>query len=216
MNLPRPIRKLIESFEKLPGIGPKTAQRLTFYLLHVPQNQLDEFAESLERLKKDTVLCSICFSVAENDPCPICSDQNRDKSTICVVGQPLDILAIEKTDRYRGVYHVLHGVIDPLNNIGPEEIKIDELIQRIQNSTPGGGQTRFGIQELILATNPNMEGEATAMYIANRVRDLQTRNSELQTLKLSRIGLGLPTGGDLEYADENTLQQALAGRRDYQ
>lgn len=126
---------MIESFEKLPGIGPKTAQRLTFYLLHVPQNQLDEFGESLMRLKKDTVLCSLCFNVAETDPCPICTDRNRDKSIICVVEQPLDVLAIEKTSKYQGVYHVLHGVIDPLNNIGPDEIKIEELIQKIRNST---------------------------------------------------------------------------------
>lgn len=202
MNLPKSIRKLIESFEKLPGIGPKTAQRLTFYLLHVPQEELDEFAEALSGLKKNTVLCSICFNVAEVDPCPICSDLNRDKSKICVVEQPLDVLALERAGNYHGLYHVLHGAISPLNNIGPEEIKIGELLNRLRspNLNP--------VKELILATNPNMEGEATAMYIANAIR-------ELKAVKVTRLGQGLPTGGDLEYADEVTLFRALEGRKEF-
>ncbi len=208
MVLPKPIRKLIESFEKLPGVGPKTAARLTFYLLHVPQTQLDEFAEALLGLKKSTVLCSICFNVSETDPCPICADQNRDKSIICVVEQPLDVLAIEKAGKYKGVYHVLHGAINPLENIGPDEIKINELIQRIRHS-------QLAIGELILATNPNMEGEATAMYIANKVRELKTKDQRLKTLTVTRLGQGLPTGGDLEYADEMTLAKAIEGRREY-
>jgi len=205
MILPRPIRKLIESFEKLPGIGPKTAKRLTFYLLHVPQGQLEEFAASLVDLKTKTVLCSICFNVAEADPCPICADQNRDQSTICVVEQALDVLALEKADSFQGVYHILHGAISPLNNIGPDEIKIPELLKRLKN-----GQS---FQELILATNSNMEGEATAMYIANKIRELKNQEARFKVLKLTRLGQGLPTGADLEYADEMTLSRALGGRR---
>jgi len=205
MVVPRAIKKLIDNFEKLPGIGPKTAARLTFYLLHVPQKQLDEFAEAIGELKKNTLLCSICFNVSETDPCPICADQNRDKSIICVVAQPLDVLAIEKAGNFKGVYHVLHGLINPLENIGPDELRINELIHRIKNSP-------LPIKELILATNPTMEGEATAMYIANKVRELRITNYEL---RITRLGQGLPTGGDLEYADEMTLTKALEGRREY-
>jgi len=208
MVIPRTIKKLIENFEKLPGVGPKTAARLTFYLLHVPQKQLDEFAEAIGGLKKNTVLCSICFNVSETDPCPICAEQNRDKSIVCVVAQPLDILAIEKTGNFKGVYHVLHGLISPLENIGPGELHINELIHRIKNSP-------VPIKELILATNPTMEGEATAMYIANEVRELKTKDQRLKTLTVTRLGQGLPTGGDLEYADETTLLKALEGRREY-
>ena len=202
MVLPRPIRKLIESFEKLPGVGPKTAQRLAFYLLHVPQEQLDEFSESLEKLKKGTILCSLCFNVTERDPCQVCSDQGRDKAKICVVEEPLDVLALERSDNFDGVYHVLHGAISPLNNIGPEEIKIDELIARLRQ---GSGEVR----ELILATNPNMEGEATAMYIRKEVAKLKKQT------RVTRLGQGLPTGADLEYADELTLSRAMEGRKEY-
>lgn len=200
MNFPKPIRKLIESFERLPGIGPKTAARLTFYLLHVPQELLNEFAQSLSDLKKNTVLCSLCFNVAEKDPCPICADQNRQKAIICVVEQPLDVLALEKTDRYQGVYHVLHGAISPLNNIGPEELKIGELIKRVEDQVEK-------VEEVILATNSNMEGEATAMYINKQLKE--------KGIKITRLGQGLPTGADLEYADEMTLSRALEGRREY-
>jgi recombination protein RecR len=202
MNFPRPIRKLIESFERLPGVGPKTAARLTFYLLHVPQELLDEFAESLSNLKKDTVLCSICFNVSDRDPCPICTDRSRDKTVICVVEEPLDVLALEKTGKYDGVYHVLHGAISPLNNIGPEEIKIDELIKRLNNTAD--------IKEIILAVNPNMEGEATAMYINKEIKKLPNSG-----YKITRLGQGLPTGADLEYADDQTLSRALEGRKEY-
>ena len=198
MNLPRPVRKLIESFEKLPGIGPKTAQRLTFYLLHVPQKQLDSFSEALSTLKKNTVLCSICFNVSDKDPCPICSNRNRDKTTLCVVEQPLDVLALEKTRDYKGVYHVLHGAISPLNNIGPDELHIRELLPRLKNGE---------VEEVILATNPNMEGEATAMYIAKLIKPLE--------IKVTRLAHGLPVGADLEYADEVTLSRAIEGRRKY-
>jgi recombination protein RecR len=202
MNLPKPIRKLIDAFERLPGVGPKTAARLTFYLLHVPQGELDKFAEALSLLKKDTILCSICFNVAEKDPCPICSDRNRDKSLICVVEQPLDILALEKTGDYQGIYHVLHGAISPLNNIGPDELRIKELLRRLKDNVSP-------VEEIILATNPNMEGEATAMYLAKKIKELK------EEIKITRLGQGLPTGGDLEYADEVTLSRALEGRREY-
>lgn len=208
MNLPRPIRKLIESFEKLPGVGPKTAQRLAFYLLHVPQNQLDEFAQSLTGLKKETVLCSCCFNVAEANPCPVCQDERRDKTTVCVVEQPLDVLALEKTSRYQGLYHVLHGAISPLSNIGPDELYISQFINRVKKSLQNGA----AIKEVILATNPNMEGEATAMFIKNQLEKL--RVSSIQ-FRVTRLGQGLPTGGDLEYADEVTLSRALEGRRQY-
>lgn len=198
MKIAKPIQSLIESFSKLPGIGPKSAQRLTYYLLHVPQIQLEEFANSLARLKKDTMLCSICKNVNETDPCHVCSDLTRDKSTVMVVEQPLDILAFEKTRKYKGVYHVLHGAINPLENIGPDELYIADLMTRLT------GQ----LSEVIIATNPTMEGNATAMYIQ---KQLTANNS---SLKVTRLGMGIPTGADLEYADEVTLTQALEGRRE--
>lgn len=199
MKIPKPLLSLIESFQKLPGIGPKTAQRLTYYLLHVPQMELDSFAEALSKLKKDTVLCSICKNVSEDDPCLICSSRTRDESIILVVEQPLDILAFEKTGKYNGVYHVLHGAISPLENIGPDEIYIKDLLDRIENK----------VKEVIIATNPTMEGEATAMYLGKK---LKAKNSKL---KITRLGMGIPTGADLEYADETTLTRALEGRRDF-
>lgn len=202
MKIPKAIQNLIDSFEKLPGIGPKTAQRLTFYLLHVPQTELEGFAKSLENLKKNTVLCSECFSIGEHNPCEVCQKPERDRTTICVVEQPLDVIALEKSRNYNGVYHVLHGKIDPLNNIGPDEIYINQLIKRINDKG-------LMIKEVILATNPTMEGEATAMYIAKNLK------SQTSNLKVTRIGRGLPTGADLEYADELTLQRAMEGRREY-
>ncbi len=198
MKIAKPIARLIESFEKLPGIGPKTAQRLTFYLLHIPQIELENFGKALTSLKKDTVLCSICRNVAESDPCPICDDPARDKTTVMVVEQPLDILAFEKTGKYNGLYHVLHGSINPLENIGPDEIYVEDLIKR----------AKAPIKEIIIATNPTMEGEATAMYLNKK---LKTKN---QKLKITRLGMGIPTGADLEYADEVTLTQAIQGRRE--
>jgi len=204
MRVARAIQKLIESLEKLPGIGPKTAQRLTFYLLHVPQKQLDEFSEAVGNLKKNTKICSLCFNVSERDPCSICSDPGRDKTKICVVEQPLDILAIEKAGSYNGLYHVLHGAINPLDNIGPEQLHIHDLIPRIKDGI---------ITELIIATNPTMEGEATAMFITKLIHQQSTINHK--SLIISRIGRGLPTGADLEYADEITLTKAFEGRREY-
>ncbi|MBI4089156.1 MAG: recombination protein RecR [Candidatus Levybacteria bacterium] len=202
MRIPKAIINLIESFERLPGIGPKTAQRLTFYLLHVPQGELDKFSSSVQNLKKGTIICSTCFSIDESNPCSICSDRERNRSIICVVEEPLDVLALEKNGKYKGMYHVLHGKIDPLNNIGPDEIYIKQLLQRINDEG-------VMIKEVILATNPTMEGEATAMYIAKQLR---INNEEL---KITRIGRGLPTGADIEYADELTLQRAIEGRQDY-
>lgn len=208
MKIPKAISNLIESFERLPGVGPKSAQRLTFYLLHVPQGELDKFSASVQNLKKDTVLCSICFSIGETDPCSICADNQRDKSTICVVEEPLDVLSLERNGRYKGVYHVLHGRIDPLNNIGPDEIYLRQFIDRIKGSSNGISKTK--IEEIILATNPTMEGEATAMYI---LKQLKAQNSKI---KITRIGRGLPVGADLEYADEVTLQRAMEGRQVYE
>jgi len=200
MKIAQAVRKLIENFEKLPGIGPKTASRLTFYLLHVPQSQLSEFANALVNLKRGTKICSVCFNVADSDPCSICADPKRDHSLVCVVEEALDVLAIEKTGKYSGVYHVLGGRIDPLNNIRPEDLKIKELLERIKKGN---------IKEVILATNPDMEGEATAMYIKEKIK------KQTPKIKITRIGRGLPTGGDLEYADEMTLTKALEGRRQF-
>lgn len=190
--LPKAVSRLAESFQRLPGIGPKTATRLTFYLLHVPQDELDQFAKNLTNLKANTVLCSLCKNIAEADPCDICKNPSRDPQIICVVEQPTDVLSIERTGKYNGVYHVLHGAIDPLNNIGPDELYIDDLLKR-------------KAKEIILATNPNMEGEATAMYIAKRIKNI----------KVTRLAHGLPVGADIEYADEVTLSRALEGRQSY-
>lgn len=211
MRIAKAISKLINSFEKLPGIGPKTAQRLTFYLLHVPQDYLDNFGQAVSDLKKNTRICSLCFNVSETDPCSICSDPAREGDKICVVEQPLDILAIEKVGFYNGLYHVLHGAINPLDNIGPEQLHIYDLLPRLKNGN---------IKELIIATNPNMEGEATAMYISRVIRQSGNQgkgsdNQIIRTIKITRIGRGLPTGADLEYADEITLTKAFEGRRKY-
>ena len=205
--LPRAVVKLIESFEKLPGIGPKTASRLTFYLLHVPQTQLDQFSEAVLNLKNHTVFCSICFNVGETDPCIFCNDNSRDKTTVCVVEQPIDIISMERTGKYKGVYHVLHGAINPLENIGPDEIKIAELLQRVNMGK---------VKEIILATNPNMEGEATAMYIRRELKmPASPAGRQNAKCKITRLAHGLPVGGDLEYADELTLSQALENRKDF-
>lgn len=204
MRIPKAVEKLVASFEKLPGIGPKTAQRLTFYLLHVPQSELDFFSEAVKNLKNNTKVCSICFNVGEQDPCQICSDQTRDRSKICVVEEPLDVMALEKSDGYHGLYHVLHGRIEPLKNIGPDELHMKDLLPRLEDGK---------IRELILATNPTMEGEATAMFVSKMIKENVIINSE--EIKITRIGKGLPVGGDLEYADDVTLAKALEGRREF-
>ena len=206
MKIPRAISLLIDSFQKLPGIGPKSAQRLTYYLLHVPQIELDNFSDAISHLKKDTTLCSICRNIGEEDPCLICSDMSRDISTILVVEQPLDVLAFEKTGKYKGLYHVLHGAINPLENIGPDEIYISDLIERVKKDKK--------LKEIIIATNPTMEGEATAMYINKKLKVTHEMMQSSYKLKITRLGMGIPPGADLEYADEVTLSQALSGRRD--
>jgi recombination protein RecR len=196
-TIPKVVKDLIESFERLPGIGPKTAQRLTYYLLHAPKSEAESLAENALALKEKTVLCSICFNISETDPCEIDSDPTRDKTIIAVVEDPLDVVAVDKTN-YKGLYHVLHGVIAPLENIGPDELHIRELLPRLKDGS---------VTEVILATNPTMEGEATAMYIERLIKPLG--------LKVTRIARGLPVGGDLEYADETTLSRALEGRKEY-
>ncbi|MBI1869496.1 recombination protein RecR [Candidatus Gottesmanbacteria bacterium] len=201
-RLPAPVNRLITSLQKLPGIGPKTAARLTFYLLNVPQEYLSEFGENISGLKKNTIRCSVCFNIDEQNPCLICSDSRRLANSLCVVEQPLDVLALERTGKYQGLYHVLHGAISPLDNIGPEELTIEDLLKRLAQGT---------IKEVILATNPSIEGEATAMYIANEIGKQNFKN-----LKVSRLARGLPVGGDIEYADDMTLAKALEGRREYQ
>jgi len=205
MRVARAITNLIEAFGRLPGVGPKSAARLTYYLLHVPQSELERFAGALTALKTGTVECSRCHNTVESDPCDICADSGRDRSTICVVEQPLDVLALERGDGYKGVYHVLHGVIDPLHNIGPDEIKIDELLSRVKEQESG----RARVAEVILALNPNMEGEATCLYMAKQLR---MKNSGL---RITRLAHGLPVGADIEYADDQTLSHALSGRREY-
>lgn len=199
LKLPRAVRELTESFEKLPGIGPKSAQRLSFYLLHYPEHRLEEFAARLVALKKNTVLCQQCHNVSEHDPCSICSDQTRDKTKLCVVEQPLDVIALENSNSYDGLYHVLHGSIAPLNNIGPEQLFLHDISKRLE-----------GVEELILATNPTMEGEATSLYIVEYLKDA---GIDLEKLTITRIGHGLPIGADIEYADGVTLRRALEGRK---
>lgn len=201
MKIPKALEQVIEGFERLPGIGPKSAQRLGFYLLHVPQSDLEEFADSLTHLKKNTQMCSICFNIGTTELCDVCSDNERDTAIMCVVEDSLDVIAFERSDKFKGVYHVLHGVIDPLNSIGPDDIYIPQLQKRLA--------TDENVREIIIATNPTMEGEATAMYI---VKQLKNHYPEM---KITRIGRGLPVGADIEYADEVTLGRALEGRSEY-
>lgn len=200
-KLPPAVRHLVESFERLPGIGPKSAQRLVFYLLHMPETELDKFAQRLQALKRETVLCSVCHNVSQHDPCEICSDKSRDASILCIVEQPLDVLALENAQSYLGFYHILHGVIAPLNNIGPDQLFLRDIKQRLK-----------GVKELILATNPTMEGEATALYIIDFLKK-NLSEGDFSALKITRIGHGLPIGADIEYADGITLKRALEGRR---
>ncbi|MCA9307928.1 MAG: recombination mediator RecR [Patescibacteria group bacterium] len=201
MKLPKPIINLIESFERLPGIGPKTAQRLTFHLLHFPEDELARFAKALVGLKRGTSLCSICKNVTDSEICDTCDDYSRDKNIIAVVAGPLDAYALEKAG-YKGVYHVLHGLINPLNNVGPEDIFISKLLKRVEESSSP--------LELILATDTGMEGEATAMYISKQILAL---NYPENKINITRIARGLPAGGSIEYADDITLARALEGRR---
>jgi recombination protein RecR len=199
--LPKSVQNLINEFGKLPGIGPKSAQRLAFYLLKNPQIDIHSFAQAVLNLKKDLIYCSTCFNMAEADPCKICADAKRDKNVICVVEDTLDVVAMDQISGFDGVYHVLGGVISPLDGVGPENLKIKELLIRLEQTDKA---------EIILATNPSLEGEATAMYIA---RELKL--PKFTHVKTTRIARGLPSGADLEYADEFTLTKALEGRREY-
>lgn len=203
MRMPKAVSRLAEAFERLPGIGPKTAARLTYYLLHSPVSLAQGFADCLNRLHPETQFCSICRNIGEADPCEICQDVNRDRRSICVVEKPLDIISLERSGQYRGLYHVLGGAISPLNNIGPDELYIQLLIDRL---TQGASEE---IQEVILATNTNLEGEATAMYLVKLIRH------QGLSVRVTRIGRGLPVGADLEYADDVTLLRALEGRSEY-
>lgn len=197
--LAEPVSQLIEAFSALPGIGPKTASRLAYYLLRADDQTSINLARALENLKANTLFCSVCFNIADRDPCPICASGERDHGLICVVEEPLDVQAVERTREYLGVYHVLHGAISPIEGIGPDNLRVAELLHRIQKSeTP--------VREVLLATNPNLEGEATAMYISRLIKPLGIRTT--------RLARGLPMGGDLEYADEVTLGRALQGRSD--
>ena len=191
------IEKLVEAFEKLPSIGHKTAVRLAFHILDSSQEETNEFINAIQSAKANLKFCSKCFNISDTDPCPICANEKREKSTICVVEDVKDIIAMEKTHEFKGVYHVLHGSISPMNGIGPEDIKLKELISRLNPEE---------VKEVILATNPRVEGEATAMYISKLVKPLG--------IKVTRIAHGIPVGGDLEYTDEVTLTKALEGRRE--
>lgn len=192
-----PVARLIEALHKLPGIGPKSAQRLTYYLLRAAEAEARALAEAIVELKEKTTLCSVCQNVTEHDPCGICSDTERDQSTICVVEEPLDILALERTGMHRGLYHVLHGVLSPMEGVGPEELKLNQLVVRIRNGA---------VHEVIMATNPTLEGEATAMYVSRLLQPMGVR--------VTRLARGLPTGADLEYADQTTLARALEYRQE--
>ncbi|MCA9956518.1 MAG: recombination protein RecR [Ardenticatenaceae bacterium] len=195
--LPQPVQRLINEFARLPGIGPKSAARLTFYLLRMADEQALDLAAALQDMKERTIFCSNCFHITEEDPCRLCTDPARDDRLLCVVEEPLDVLAIERSQAYNGRYHVLHGAISPVEGVGPEDLKINELVHRVQ-------QSHF--QEIILATNPTLEGESTALYLQRRLTDSGVR--------LTRLARGLPVGGDLEYTDEITLGRALEGRQE--
>ncbi|MFN4292868.1 MAG: recombination mediator RecR [Thermoflexales bacterium] len=200
-TLPPSVTRLIDALTQLPGIGPKSASRLAFFLLRSPAETSLALAEALRDLKARTRLCSVCFNITEDDPCAICADPSRDHGLICVVEEPLDVAAIERSRVYRGVYHVLHGVISPINGVGPDDLRIEELVSRIRRSAEVGQPVR----EVILATNPTVEGEMTASFIQRKLAGLE--------VSVTRLARGLPAGGDLEYADEVTLSRALEGRQ---
>jgi recombination protein RecR len=190
-----PLARLIEQFEKLPGIGKKTAQRLAFFLLNMPEGEARQFAEAIVDAKEKIHCCSVCQNLTDSDVCNVCSSVDRDRSVVCVVEDPRDVVAFERTREYNGLYHVLHGVISPMDGVGPEQLRIKELLARV-----GSGE----VTEVIMATNPTVEGEATAMYVARLLKPLE--------VKVTRLAYGIPVGGDLEYADEVTLSRALEGR----
>jgi recombination protein RecR len=193
-----PVADLIQEFHKLPGIGSKSAQRLTYYLVRMPQDEAQALAQAILAVKEKIIFCSQCQNLTEQDPCSICTDPTRDRTTICILEEPLDVLALERTRCYNGLYHVLHGAISPINGIGAEELRIRELLERLRGNT---------VKEIVLATNPNLEGEATAMYIQRLITPLIDR--------VTRLARGLPVGGDLEYADQLTLTRAFQGRQEF-
>jgi len=194
---PEPVARLVEALQRLPGVGPKTAQRLTFFLLKRPADEVNELATALTELKPRIIHCTRCWNVTEEDPCRICRDPARDARSLCVVEEPNDLLALERTGEFKGRYHVLLGALSPLDGVGPDDIKVRELLARLEAES---------VDEVILATNPSVEGEATAIYLAKLLRPLG--------LRITRIARGLPVGGDLEYADEVTLSKALEGRKE--
>lgn len=196
-SFPAALERLSEQFARLPGIGSKTAQRLAFYMLGLPQEQAEEFAEAILQARRTVHLCPICQNLTDQDVCPICADPERDQSLICVVAEPKDVIAMERAREYTGVYHVLHGVISPLSHVGPDDIRIRELLERVQSGK---------VREIIMATNPDTEGEATAMYLSRLLRGLG--------VKVTRLAYGIPVGSQLEYADEVTLLRALNGRQE--
>ena len=212
--LAEPVSQLIEAFSALPGIGPKSASRLAYFLLRSDRAISLNLANALTELKERTLFCSVCHNIADRDPCPVCDDEGRDRGLICVVAEPLDVQAIERTREYHGLYHVLHGAISPAEGIGPDQLRVSELLQRIQASLSAGSAAATSsmlaaahtvpVREILLATNPNLEGDATAMYISQLIKPLGIR--------VTRLARGLPVGGDLEYADEVTLGRALTGR----
>ena len=197
-SIAEPIARLIAELNKLPGIGPKSAQRLTYHLLHMTDEEVNRLAEAIRSLKEKVELCSVCCNITDRNPCPICQDEQRDHSKICVVERPSDIIPLERTGKFKGVYHVLHGTISPAQGIGPQELKVKELLYRLQDNS---------VAEVILATNPTIEGEATAMYLRQMIHPLG--------INISRLARGLPFGSDLEYADDMTLGQALEGRQEF-
>ena len=213
-SLPNSLKNISLFLERLPGIGEKTANRLAFFLLNLPEEDLKEFAENVSDLKLKTKLCKNCFNFTEKEICEICDNSERDQSIICVVETVLDLLSFEQGRIYNGVYHVLHGKIDPLNRVGPDDIKINELINRIKLSHSAKASLGTKITEVILATNPDMEGEATAMYIKKQLERLKEEDGGLK-FKITRLAYGLPMGANLEYADYGTLGKAIEGRRDY-
>lgn len=196
-----PVAALIEEFSKLPGVGVKTAQRLAFFILRSPTDQARRLSDAIIRVKESIIYCSRCFNITETDPCSICSSPSRDQDVICVVEEPLDVLALEKTGVYKGLYHVLHGALSPMNGIGRKDLRIDELLKRLAGGT---------IREVILATNPGFEGDYTARFIEGEVKN----ELKLPSLRVTTLARGLPIGGDLEYADEGTLSRAIEGRRE--
>ncbi len=206
MKIPKDLQKAIDFFEKLPGIGPKTAKRLGFYLLRMPESELQDISSHLESLKSSTMYCKRCYNLSENDLCQICEDTSRDQGIIAVVEDVLDLLSFETGNHFTGVYHVLHGRIDPLNYIGPDDIYIPQFIKRIE-------ETQGEVSEIILATNPNTEGEATAMFIKKKLAEML--NGSGDSVKVTRLAYGLPIGADLEFADYMTIKRSLEGRKDF-